>query len=882
MGKSNHIYNSLIAGEVSPRSFGRTDANFYNQAAEEIRNMIVLAQGGVMRRPGTLYKRVLTKTDGTAPEQVRLFPFKGSDGSFWQIIITDEDVNEVSATGTHINQLAWRAVNCGDGSIEEVFPITFDPVSEATSDFDWVPEPGWWDLGARGVDLGEIQYCQAGDTMFFAHGNCRPFRIVFSPSRVGTVHAWPPAIAVPSFGAHVPHTAFTMLGIPDARKFDDSSIYTVAVDYTCMRQMPYRNFRTDAVLTLVGISGTKGNADVVNCTIQIDLTNSSSDLVTFDETWIGRQMKFSKDASTFGVQITDYVSPTRLQGVALSSAAFDGKVLLDVVTNLAIAKTYGYGLGSPDDSSFEVGAWNDFDGWPRSVCFFESRLIFGGNTSFPDTNWASALDDVLRFDSRGFEQDPDFATPATTSGTAPFSQNMKEAVVTETRWLCSGKTIIAGTDAAEFVVEGPDQSKTIALDNTSSSPESNIGSARIQGIRYDNTTIFVQRDKKTLREMVFSLEENSFNAAPLSLLAEHIVNQFGLERDVEGYVGAALPGAIVALAKTDVPNSVIWCIDNNGCLLGLTRNRQQQIAAWHRHELSGGEGVITDGVSLAVGNGTIEYKPKILSMSAIRGAPTDSEAQTGEPDDLWFAVQRQRGTAVGSDPTDSTWEGVCTLEVMAREWERGTINRGWSNDPISAPIYLDCAIYHDSFEDGSTGIISIPYASVGDQITVLKDGYDLGEFTVDGSFQIDISARLTDDEIAMTEESDRWKAVCGYNYVARVIPLVSEVQMQTPGSSIGHVRRIDRITIYFVRSLGVRFGIKESLEEENTPLNSLEVVQFSLDPSDATAPTPLFTGEKQLDFSHGYERRPQVLIESYRPFPCTIPYVVVRQVVAED
>lgn len=882
MGKANHIHNAFITGEVTPRYYGRSDTNQYNNACEELRNFLVYPQGGITRRPGTIYKGQITKTDNTPPAQVRMFPFTASDGSSWQVVITEENVNNAGVgLGGVINNMAWKAIRTNDGIIEPVIPITygFDP---STFDTDWPTALDWWDLGARGINLSEIQFCQAGDTLFFAHGSMRPFRILYNAAQVGVVHKIPPN-TIPE------KPAFMQIGYSDVRRTN-----TIALpNQDAARNIPFQNPNVSTVLRVTSAGADfYGNNQVgaggpVSCRVTIDIVTPSLDgIFAFDSSYEGRQFKFSKDASSFGVFITKFISTTQCIGVAYSDGAFNNVILLPVVTNLAAGPTYGYGVGTADDSSWEAGFWNDVNGWPQTVCFFESRLVFGGNKSFPDTLWFSETNDVFQMDSRGFEQDPGFGTPRATD---PFSQNSKEATVSSMRWMCPGKTIIAGTDQAEFVVEGPDQSKSIAITNTNSDPETHYGGARTQAMRFDNSTVFLQRDRKTLREMIFNLEENAYQAQSLNILAEHIASAYGLIREQEVYPGAALPGAIVSMVKQDSPFGLIWCLDNNGCLLGLTRDKNQQICAWHRHDLAGGEGPVTNGVGMAKAHGSVEYKPKILAISTVKGIAADADKITAEPDDLWMAVRRQIGT-VGSnpaDPTTSTWDEIVTIEVLAREWEKSTINRGWGRQPyVIAPILMDACIFWDGYDDvagtvvapAAYGKVNVPYASTGDQVTVIKDGYDLGEFTVDSQKMIDVTSTLSIDELAKNGEKNRWRLLVGYNFNARAIPITPEVQMATPGSSLGHTRRIDKLTIYFIRSLGVRFGIKASA---NSPIKGLEDVDFPLaaNPADAQ---PLFTGEIPLNFSETYETRTQMVIESHRPLPCTIPYLISRLVVAED
>jgi len=62
------IKNAFVGGEISPYVLGRTDMEKYHVACEKISNFVVRQQGGVIRRPGLLYK-----ADAMGPS--RLIPF---------------------------------------------------------------------------------------------------------------------------------------------------------------------------------------------------------------------------------------------------------------------------------------------------------------------------------------------------------------------------------------------------------------------------------------------------------------------------------------------------------------------------------------------------------------------------------------------------------------------------------------------------------------------------------------------------------------------------------------------------------------------------------------------------------------------------------------
>jgi len=74
MARVSTILTNFTSGEITPRLYGRVDAQLYNNSAKTLQNMFVFPQGGVTRRTGTQYSG--TSKDGG---KVRLMPFEFSD-----------------------------------------------------------------------------------------------------------------------------------------------------------------------------------------------------------------------------------------------------------------------------------------------------------------------------------------------------------------------------------------------------------------------------------------------------------------------------------------------------------------------------------------------------------------------------------------------------------------------------------------------------------------------------------------------------------------------------------------------------------------------------------------------------------------------------------
>ena len=85
MPRQNVIQSNFTSGEVSPKISGRVDTKVYANGCKTVENMLVLPQGGVTRRGGTIHGDWARRNSTL----VRIVPFRYSDTDAFQIELGD-------------------------------------------------------------------------------------------------------------------------------------------------------------------------------------------------------------------------------------------------------------------------------------------------------------------------------------------------------------------------------------------------------------------------------------------------------------------------------------------------------------------------------------------------------------------------------------------------------------------------------------------------------------------------------------------------------------------------------------------------------------------------------------------------------------------------
>lgn len=237
------------------------------------------------------------------------------------------------------------------------------------------------------------------------------------------------------------------------------------------------------------------------------------------------------------VLITEYVSPTVVKGTVKKQ------------------------LASTDETrDFAFAAWNGEKGYPSATGFYEDRLVFAGSKGFPQTFWTSKTGDYYNFETSIPSADDDGITATLNGG----QMNGIKAII------AFGEMLLL-TAGGEFKVSGG--GKAITGSNVLSQPQEYRGVSDVNPVTIGSRIIYVQHQGNIIRDLAYSYDVDKYTGDDLNLLASHLF---------EGH-------KIISMTYQQIPNSIVWCVRDDGLLLGLTYIKEQDIYAWHQHTTAGGK-----------------------------------------------------------------------------------------------------------------------------------------------------------------------------------------------------------------------------------------------------------------------------------------------------
>ena len=420
--------------------------------------------------------------------------------------------------------------------------------------------------------------------------------------------------------------------------------------------------------------------------------------------------------------------------------------------------------------TWRISSWCDYFGWPKYVTFFEQRLIFLGNTEFPDGVWCSALGNIFLMMQDVLAQDA--STDVSTynyfgskASPDPFSFFPASNEMADIRWVTSARTLHIGTGKEEFSVDG--SNGTFAFNSLSIKSQTNVGGSNCNAVRVMNSTFYVTADGKKVREFAYSEENGSYLSKDLTILNEDILDQ--------GYDSSdsnlSLSDVKILALKWNPSYHVLFALvggstSSSLCkIIGFAYDKTLNLRGWFR----------------------IDTDAQIYNMCNVVNF-------AGNHVELW----------VGSKRTlDST--ATLLIEKLGPIPYNKSLFRAGNNDE-DRPFYLDCSKKVTLASTTSfTGFTHLK----NEEVSIIVGGVYLGEKTVSNTGVITLDTAATE-------------VIAGFKYTGtlKTMPI-------NEGSRIGDPRvlfkKIDRIILHLFRSLGGYFGFRED------NLNDIEYPDFTDD-----------------------------------------------------
>ena len=203
------------------------------------------------------------------------------------------------------------------------------------------------------------------------------------------------------------------------------------------------------------------------------------------------------------------------------------------------------------------GAWNEKNGYPTSICFYQDRLVFAGSRKQPQTVWFSKTGDYHNFEA---------GTDADEAMVFTLRTNEVNAI----SWMLPRDEIIIGTQAAEGLLQPVNSDEPLSPDNRRYTEKTAYGSGSLPAILVQDCIVFLQRGGEHFREFSYDYAKDGYMAPDMSILAEHI-----------------LAGGALEVCFKPLPFPALYFVRTDGQIAGFTYERLQNVTAWYRFVTDG-------------------------------------------------------------------------------------------------------------------------------------------------------------------------------------------------------------------------------------------------------------------------------------------------------
>lgn len=488
--------------------------------------------------------------------------------------------------------------------------------------------------------------------------------------------------------------------------------------------------------------------------------------------------------------------------------------------------------------------------WPSTTGFFQQRQIYANSDAFPNRFWMTQTGVFYNFATSTPLRDDD-AIIATLAARR----------INEIRHIIPLSDLVILTTGAEFRVKGQgDAAFTPSTINIK--PQSYYGSTALRPIVAGDVALYMAPGN-FIRELSYEFATDKFTGRDITVLARHLLDY----------------NNIVDWGFAPSPYDLIWLVRDDGTVLVLTYQREQEVFAWTRASTQG------DFKSVAVVREGDKDVPYFLVRRTINGTVKQFVERLDEREfaDLQDAFCVDAGLTLDVPITITNMTAADPVVVTAPA-------HGLSNgDIVDISDVLEVSSNNTrrkvaSADYTGTGFIVANATTNTFELNLNGSGYDGSGFAAYSSGGVARKAVTTLSGLSHLEGAEVVAAANGYAETGLVVSGGS-VTLSTPASRV-HIglpytcqmitlpistyggsntidkrtMNISRLTVQVERTMGLWTGPSTDLMRE---------AKFGL-PSGYGQPLPMVTEDINVTLKGDWSKEKRVVIEQRSPLPLTV------------
>tara|TARA_Y100000401_G_scaffold48082_1_gene37275 strand:+ start:5187 stop:7922 length:2736 start_codon:yes stop_codon:yes gene_type:complete len=896
------IQDSFNAGEFGKRMEARVSFDKYVNAGATVENIMPLPQGGWTYRPGFRY----VTSAKSASVRPWLIPFVFSTEQSYVIELGEQCIRwyrnqgQIAAPATNAtitngtfatNITGWTDSSAGTGAISHnstLKALNLDGggagneakarQSVTTSNTGTLHVLKFYIAGDPGDTVTVRVGSTAGGSEYLSDANrqtgwhCVEFTPAASPFHVEFETALNKTVPVDDVS--LLNNAPVELVTPwsEAQLPDISYAQSADVLYMCIGPVhPYKLERYgNASWSLVKVlfeDGPWKTENSTSTTLQlaaatgrgVNLTASATDGINDGEGFrtddVGRlvRIEYSTDNWTW-VQIVNYTSAT--------------VVVVDIL---------GKDAGTGAVTGWRLGEWSDHTGWPSVVGFIQQRLGFAATSDSPQTFWLSKSAEI-----ENFQDENDVGEVKADSSIAYTFAALQ---VNTIRWMASRKKPVIGTVGGNWTLRS--DGAVLTPTDIAADFEVTTGVARIQPVEVRSRLLYAQAQKRKLLELADVLQDSGvqgFDAFDLTLLQDRV-----------------LRSGVTQLAYQQEPDSVVWCVREDGQTAALTYQPDQQVIGWSRH-IHGGtfdtENAVIESVACIPGqDGAGQFKDSTeryevwvavkmtIDGSTVRYVEVLERLFNGDEDLQEEAFCVDSGVTLDSplsiEGVTKANPGVVTItghglsngalirivrvvgmtELNGNTYKVANVTSNTFQLTDEDDVNVNTTGFGTYVKNGQVrekvSVVSGLAHLEGETVQVFADGATQTEKTVaSGQIALDSPAGLVHIGLAYTRTWRSLKLAYGGG---------------PQGSAVGRLKNIADLTVAVMETAEGAFTWKteeDGLVNEEAELDLRDAANLDADP------VAFYTGEVRLGLETGFDRELRLVLTGNQPVPATVLAIV--------